>query len=307
MSIEFKLRRGTTAQHSTFTGAEGEVTVDTTKDTLVVHDGVTPGGKPVLSAVDGAVGTNNLADNAVTTAKVAAANITYAKIQNVSAGKVLGHDTSGSGVVQELPIGVDSSGNVGIGTSSPSSDSSLHIFSASDKARVSVQRSGVSKAWFGQDGSGTAYIYNEADNDTRFYNNSTERMRLTSAGLLQFNSGYGSVATAYGCRAWVNFNGTGTVAIKASGNVTSVTDNGTGDYTVNFTNAMPDTNYSACSFGVASGTNEAISGVLIGYRPTGLTTYIPSTKSTTQARIISGRGNAVGLYDVADMSFQVFR
>lgn len=47
------------------------------------------------------------------------------------------------------------------------------------------------------------------------------------------------------CRAWVNFNGTGTVAIRASFNVTSITDNGTGDYTVNFTTAMPDANYSA--------------------------------------------------------------
>jgi hypothetical protein len=45
------------------------------------------------------------------------------------------------------------------------------------------------------------------------------------------------------CRAWVNFNGTGTVAIRASFNVTSITDNGTGDYTVNFTNALPDVNY----------------------------------------------------------------
>jgi hypothetical protein len=63
------------------------------------------------------------------------------------------------------------------------------------------------------------------------------------AGTFQFNSGYGSVATAYGCRAWVNFNGTGTVAIRASGNVSSITDNGTGDYTVNFTTAMPDANY----------------------------------------------------------------
>jgi len=57
-------------------------------------------------------------------------------------------------------------------------------------------------------------------------------------------------APVYACRAWVNFNGTGTVAIRASGNVSSITDNGTGDYTVNFTTAMPDTNYSAS--GVAS-------------------------------------------------------
>jgi len=47
------------------------------------------------------------------------------------------------------------------------------------------------------------------------------------------------------CRAWVNFNGTGTVAIRASFNVSSVADNGTGDYTVNFATAMPDANYSA--------------------------------------------------------------
>lgn len=73
----------------------------------------------------------------------------------------------------------------------------------------------------------------------------TEQMRIDSAGLLKFNSGYGSVATAYGCRAWVNFNGTGTVAIRASGNVSSITDNGAGDYTVNFTTAMVDANYVA--------------------------------------------------------------
>ena len=64
-----------------------------------------------------------------------------------------------------------------------------------------------------------------------------------------FNSGYGSVATAYGCRAWVNFNGTGTVAIRDSGNVTSITDNGTGLYTINFTNAMPDADYCMASSG----------------------------------------------------------
>jgi len=51
-------------------------------------------------------------------------------------------------------------------------------------------------------------------------------------------------APLYMARAWVNFNGTGTVAIRASGNVSSITDNGTGDYTVNFTTAMPDANYS---------------------------------------------------------------
>jgi hypothetical protein len=52
-------------------------------------------------------------------------------------------------------------------------------------------------------------------------------------------------APIYACRAWVNFNGTGTVAIRASGNVSSITDNGVGQYTVNFTTAMSDANYAA--------------------------------------------------------------
>jgi len=50
-------------------------------------------------------------------------------------------------------------------------------------------------------------------------------------------------APIYACRAWVNFNGEGVVSLRASGNVSSITDNGAGDYTVNFTTAMPDTNY----------------------------------------------------------------
>ncbi len=76
---------------------------------------------------------------------------------------------------------------------------------------------------------------------------------ISSSGNFSFNSGYGSVATAYACRAWVNFNGTGTVAIRASGNVSSITDNGTGDYTVNLTTAMPDVNYSIVGSTIGSG------------------------------------------------------
>ncbi len=57
----------------------------------------------------------------------------------------------------------------------------------------------------------------------------------------------------YTAKAWVNFNGTGTVAIRASGNVSSITDNGTGDYTVSFITAMPTANYSAV-YGANGGT-----------------------------------------------------
>lgn len=64
---------------------------------------------------------------------------------------------------------------------------------------------------------------------------------ITAAKLDGAQSGS---APIYGARAWVNFNGSGTVAIRASGNVSSITDNGTGSYRVNFATAMSDTNYS---------------------------------------------------------------
>jgi hypothetical protein len=80
-------------------------------------------------------------------------------------------------------------------------------------------------------------------------------------------------APIFACRAWVNFNGTGTVAIRASGNVSSITDNGVGDYTVNFTNAMVDANYStvftcsnsgATGFGFREWTAKAAGSVRVG-------------------------------------------
>ena len=70
-----------------------------------------------------------------------------------------------------------------------------------------------------------------------------DTVNVDASDNLQFNSGYGSTVTAYGVRAWVNFDGTGTLSVKASGNVSSVTDNTTGDYTVNLTTAMPDIDY----------------------------------------------------------------
>ena len=66
------------------------------------------------------------------------------------------------------------------------------------------------------------------------------------AGTLKNSSG----TEVYTCKAWVNFNGTGTVAIRASGNVSSITDNGVGYYTVNLTTAMQDTNTAAITGGV---------------------------------------------------------
>ena len=115
------------------------------------------------------------------------------------------------------------------------------------------------------------------------------------AGDFKMNSGYGSVATAYGCRAWVNFNGTGTVAIRASGNVSSITDNGAGDYTVNFTTAMPDANY-ACT--ATYGNTAASSGSTRQVFWTG-------PRSSSTVRIYGGAGTTAS--DENDANVAIFR
>lgn len=127
-------------------------------------------------------------------------------------------------------------------------------------------------------------------------NNGTDALSVSS-GNLQFNSGYGSVATAYGCRAWVNFNGTGTVAIRASGNVTSITDNGVGDYTVNFTNAMPDTNYCVQ---VASEVGDTPAGTAAPGTMAGL-------KTTTSARVGTMNSGTPALQDRQYVGVAIFR
>ena len=77
-------------------------------------------------------------------------------------------------------------------------------------------------------------------------------------------------APVYACRAWVAFNGTGTVSIRGSGNVTSITDRGTGQYTVNLTTAMADTNYAVLATPMKDSTDDGY--VMGGVAPAGYTT-----------------------------------
>lgn len=103
-------------------------------------------------------------------------------------------------------------------------------------------------------------------------------------------------APKYACRAWVNFNGTGTVAIRASGNVSSITDNGGGDYTVNFSTALSDANYCITSSGAR------VSGDLLSI---GLS-YDNPTKTTTQVRL-RVKSPAVGSGDSDECNIAIFR
>jgi hypothetical protein len=131
----------------------------------------------------------------------------------------------------------------------------------------------------------------------------TSRAPLASpslTGTLSFNSGYGSSAVAYGCRAWVNFNGAGTVAIRGSGNVSSITDNGTGDYTVNFTTAMVDANY-AVTLGWSNGTpSTSFDG--------SPSIYSAASVTTSSVRLFSAQGSEGGVGEDADyFAASIFR
>jgi len=111
----------------------------------------------------------------------------------------------------------------------------------------------------------------------------------------QFKDGAGTEIGTL-CRAWVNFNGTGTVAIRAAFNVSSITDNGVGLYTVNMTTAMPDANY-ACTVGgtqVAAGT----ANYGIGFDAT--------TYSTSAVGLRSQSSDGTDL-DLDSVSVSVFR
>jgi len=138
---------------------------------------------------------------------------------------------------------VDSTNNrVGIGTSSPTSALDVTGTVTADGS-VTISDGTTAQLILDDTGQAQDWSLKAQSNYVGFFYGSTQVIEIDNSSNLLFNSGYGSVAKAYGCRAWVNFNGTGTVAIRASGNVSSITDNGTGNYTVNFTLAMPDANY----------------------------------------------------------------
>jgi hypothetical protein len=123
----------------------------------------------------------------------------------------------------------------------------------------------------------------------------TDTVQSSTAGTPpQFNDGNGT-QTGTLCRAWVNFNGTGTVAIRASFNVSSITDNGTGRYTINFTNAFADTNYSLAGFGRSTDSSPAAQ----------VACYTGDSKTTSAMAIATGM-NATAT-DLSEVDVAFFR
>ena len=165
-----------------------------------------------------------------------------------------------------LTVGTDqlvtSGGNVGIGTSSPTGGlavlrstndiaaPTLNLLNGGGNARFISFQNGSGTLFYGGVGLSAPGIYVDASTALALRVDDTERMRIASNG--QQSSvipGGSTLFPEFKCRAWVNFDGTTSPGtIRASGNVSSVTRNGTGDFTVNFTTAMPDASYAVgCS------------------------------------------------------------
>tara|TARA_R100000234_G_scaffold21480_1_gene12076 strand:- start:353 stop:754 length:402 start_codon:yes stop_codon:yes gene_type:complete len=89
-------------------------------------------------------------------------------------------------------------------------------------------------------------------------------------------------------KAWVNFNGSGTVAIRDSFNVSSITDNGTGDYTVSYSTAMANVNYCGVGGGKADNDGSDANKTITSFK------RISSTPSAGNSRIVTGFGNNAG-------------
>ena len=154
------------------------------------------------------------------------------------AGKIIADTIEASGSQISLNVG-----NVTVITATSSGITGNIVGNVSTTGTATFAAGAVGTPSITTSGDTNTGIFFSAADTIDFVEGGTATGQFDSSGNFKFNSGFGSVATAYACRAWVRFNGTGTPAINGSGNVSSITDNGTGDYTINFTTAMSDANY----------------------------------------------------------------
>jgi hypothetical protein len=146
----------------------------------------------------------------------------------------------------------NASGNVGIGTATPNSqgwDRAVTVNGAGNAA-YTIDVDGVNASAFAA-GLSSVVLDARGGRHINFQIDGANKLRINQDGTQQsVIPGGSTLLPEYKCRAWVNFDGTTATpsTIRGSGNVSSVTKNGTGDYTVNFTTAMPDVNYSISGY-----------------------------------------------------------
>jgi len=174
---------------------------------------------------------------------------------------------------------ITSAGDVGIGTASPIGK--FQIEGPANRGRFYTNANVTDYTIDSNDdtvrGKSLYFRYcGTGSNRALIFTDGTLALEAGSGGYSASLPGTGTQYPAFFARAWVNFNGDGTVAIRNSGNVSSITDNGTGDYTLNFTTAMPDANYSV----VGSGRNGTTRQVIFS-----IATTVSTPLTTSSARV----------------------
>ena len=238
-----------------------------------------------------------------------AAGINYksAAIQGINYGQLNLQTPSGVGVNSFITLAttatermrIDSSGNVGIGTSSPVRKLTVSTAGAAEFVLQDTSQAANSRNWRIFNAGNELYFGTLNDAGSA----GTDAVKITSGANLQFNSGYGSVATAYGCRAWVMFNGSNG-SIFAQGNVSSITRNGTGNYRVNFSTAMPDASFSVVASCSGQGSVNGSTNAMLVNASAGGTNVTPTT--TTTNLFCYHPGNSVA-QDTTFVTVAVFR
>ncbi len=138
----------------------------------------------------------------------------------------------------------------------------------------------------------TAKLADLAVTTAKLDNNSVTSAKIVDGTIAaaDLNGAQSGSAPIFGLRAWVNFNGTGTVAILGSGNVSSVTDNNLGDYTISFVTAMSDTNYAVVASAAGTGTSDPaawINNAVYTTSSVRITTGFSSTGNLADASIVN--------------------
>lgn len=307
------------AEKSIYYDASNNVNIDITGNSATVTNGLYTSNIGIsVQAYDADTTKNDVANTFTANQVISVTDNTNAalRITQLGTGNALVVEDSSN--PDSTPFVINSSGNVGIGTNNPATKLTIgDITDSNNEAQVNangtglasfiVNSNGIQAAKFAINTSGSTDAYGITNNavglhtlnsatSLTFGTNATRRMSIASDGSFSAVIPSGSVIyPAFWCRAWVNFNGTGTVAIRGSGNVSSITDNGTGQYTLNFTTAMPDANYSAVGSAGESNTS-------IGDRQ--LSTYPINTSS---CKVVSGQTASSSVYDAANVHVAIFR
>jgi len=120
-----------------------------------------------------------------------------------------------------------------------------------------------------------------------------------------FDSASPIPAGNFTAKAWVNFDSLSTLSITDSGNVSSVTDNSTGNYTINFDDTLSTAGYALSGFGVAYTVTNVTQAAMVTLAPTGTNTRIPVLKSTSAVNTVHGNSANGSVQDAGDYSLTV--